>query len=159
MKFDNEISLTFASISENESFARICVAGFIMPLDPTIDELTDVKTAISEAVTNSIIHGYEGKDGEITLNLKRKDKTIYIECVDNGTGITDITQAREPLYTSKPEQERSGMGFTIMESFMDEVQVVSLKNIGTRILMSKNIGTTEELVSTSASTSDEEITA
>lgn len=144
MKFDNEISITFASLSENESFARICVAGFIMPLDPTIDELTDIKTAISEAVTNSIIHGYENKEGEITLNIKRKDKTVYIECVDNGIGITDIDKAREPLYTSKPEQERSGMGFTIMESFMDEVQVVSLKNIGTRILMCKTIG--EELL-------------
>ncbi len=140
MRFDNEISITFASLSENESFARICVAGFVMPLDPTIDELTDIKTAVSEAVTNAIIHGYENKDGVITLNIKRKDNVVYIECVDNGVGIDNIDKAREPLYTSKPEQERSGMGFTVMESFMDEIQIVSLKNIGTRILMSKTIG-------------------
>lgn len=141
---DNEINITLQSRSENESFARLCVAGFMMPLEPTIEELSDVKTAVSEAVTNAIIHGYENKDGKIELNLKRIGKTIYIECVDNGVGISDINQAKEPLYTSKPEQERSGMGFTVMETFMNEIQVISLKGVGTRILMSKKIGNTND---------------
>ncbi|MFV0440096.1 MAG: anti-sigma F factor [Lachnospirales bacterium] len=148
MKFDNEISITFASVSENESFARICVAGFVTALDPTIDELIDIKTAVSEAVTNAIIHGYENQNGDITLNLKRDGKTLYIECVDNGTGIADVNKAREALYTSKPEEERSGMGFTVMETFMDEVKVISLKNVGTRILMSKEISSKSTAVNT-----------
>ncbi len=139
MKFDNEISINMLSTSENEAFARLAIAGFIMPLDPTVEELVEFKTAVSEAVTNAIIHGYEGEKKNLNLNFKRHENVIYIECVDYGIGIPNVDEAREALYTSKPEQERSGMGFTVMESFMDEVQVISLKNVGTRILMSKKI--------------------
>ncbi len=139
--FDNEVKIVMDSKSCNESFARMCVASFITPLDPTIGELTDIKTAVSEAVTNAIIHGYENnvKNGKITLNLRLKESTVYIEIIDNGKGIADVDEARTPLYTSKPEQERSGMGFTVMESFMDNVEVTSIPDVGTKITMSKQI--------------------
>ncbi len=139
--FDNEVKIVMDSKSCNESFARMCVASFITPLDPTVNELTDIKTAVSEAVTNSIIHGYENKgdDGKITLNLARSKNTVYIEIIDNGKGINDIDEARTPLYTSKPEQERSGMGFTFMESFMDNVEVTSVVGVGTKVSMEKTI--------------------
>lgn len=138
---ENEVKITMDSKSCNESFARMCVASFITPLDPTIGELTDIKTAVSEAVTNAIIHGYENKptDNKIYLNLKLKDKKIYIEIIDNGKGIENIDDARTPLFTSKPEQERSGMGFTVMEAFMDEVKISSIVGVGTKISMSKSI--------------------
>ncbi len=139
--FDNEVKIVMDSKSCNESFARMCVASFITPLDPTVNELTDIKTAVSEAVTNSIIHGYENKgdEGKITLNLARSKNTVYIEIIDNGKGISDIDEARTPLYTSKPEQERSGMGFTFMESFMDKVEVTSVVGVGTKVSMEKTI--------------------
>ncbi len=139
--FDNEVKIVMDSKSCNESFARMCVASFITPLDPTVNELTDIKTAVSEAVTNSIIHGYEnkGSEGKITLNLARSKNTVYIEIIDNGKGISDIDEARTPLYTSKPEQERSGMGFTFMESFMDKVEVTSVVGVGTKVSMEKTI--------------------
>ncbi len=139
--FDNEVKIVMDSKSCNESFARMCVASFITPLDPTVNELTDIKTAVSEAVTNSIIHGYENKGdgGKITLNLSRSKNTVYIEIIDNGKGISDIDEARTPLYTSKPEQERSGMGFTFMESFMDNVEVTSVVGVGTKVSMEKTI--------------------
>ncbi len=139
--FDNEVKIVMDSKSCNESFARMCVASFITPLDPTVNELTDIKTAVSEAVTNSIIHGYENKgdEGKITLNLSRSKNTVYIEIIDNGKGISDIDEARTPLFTSKPEQERSGMGFTFMESFMDNVTVTSVVGVGTKVSMEKTI--------------------
>lgn len=137
----NEVSVIMESISQNESFARIVVSGFIAPLDPTVGELNDVKTAVSEAVTNAIIHGYEGKSGKIHLNLKAdSQKVVTIEVLDNGIGILDISEARAPLYTSKPEMERSGMGFTVMETFMDSIEIFSESGKGTKVTMTKKIG-------------------
>ncbi len=139
MSYDNEVSLIMEAKSQNESLARMCVAGFVSALNPLIDELNDIKTAVSEAVTNAIIHGYENKGGQVTMNCKIKDRTIYIEVIDKGIGINDIEQAKTPLYTSKPEAERSGMGFTVMETFMDELAVTSINKIGTKITMSKTL--------------------
>lgn len=137
----NQMKLFFDAISENESFARLVVAGFFAQKNPTIAQLTDVKTAVSEAVTNAIIHGYEGKSGTVELYCAYDDENLYIEVADQGIGICDIPQALEPLYTSKPEQERSGMGFTIMETFMDEMRVESNIDTGTRIYMQKKLTT------------------
>ena len=123
--YENEMKLEFISKSCNESFARISVSAFVAYLDPTIEEISDIKTAVSEAVTNSIIHGYENKEGIITINAKIVKNTVEIEIIDNGKGIENVEKAREALYTTKPELERSGMGFTIMESFMDEVKIKS----------------------------------
>ncbi|MGL4797032.1 MAG: anti-sigma F factor [Paraclostridium sp.] len=137
---NNIMEVKFSAKSENESFARIIVASFASKLDPTLDELADIKTAVSEAVTNSIIHGYdedESKFVHIKCEIENKEITIIVE--DFGNGIEDLEIAMQPLYTSKPELERSGMGFTVMESFMDEVQVSSNKNEGTRIVMKKKI--------------------
>jgi stage II sporulation protein AB (anti-sigma F factor) len=136
----NFMTLQFASRSENEGFARVAVAAFVSQLDPTLDELTDIKTVVSEAVTNSIIHGYNNdKNGVITISAEIEDDTIRITIEDKGEGIADLEQAKEPLYTSKPELERSGMGFTIMENFMDEVEVVTAVGVGTKINMLKRI--------------------
>lgn len=137
--YENEMKLEFMSKSENEAFARITVASFAAQLDPTIEEISDIKTAVSEAVTNCIIHGYENKEGIITINSKLFANSIEIEIIDKGKGIENIEQAREPLYTSKPELERSGMGFTIMESFMDEVKIESELGKGTKIIMKKMV--------------------
>ena len=117
--FDNEMKLEFISKSSNEAFARIAVAAFASQLDPTIEELADIKTAVSEAVTNCIIHGYDGKQGIVKVSAKLKKNEVIIEISDKGKGIENINEAKEPLYTTKPNLERSGMGFTIMESFMD----------------------------------------
>lgn len=138
-KYDNEMSLEFISKSNNEAFARIAVAAFASQLDPTIDEIADIKTAVSEAVTNSIIHGYEDSQGIVRLHCMIQNNTIIIEISDNGKGIEDISIAKEPLYTSKPNLERSGMGFTIMESFMDELNIESVLNLGTKVTMKKII--------------------
>jgi len=142
--YDNEMSLEFQSKSENESFARITVAAFVMRLNPTLEEIADIKTAVSEAVTNSIIHGYDNKDGMIKIECKIFGNTIEIVITDNGVGIEDVEKAREPLYTSKSMIERSGMGFTIMESFMDEVKVESVLGIGTKVTMKKMIKVSDE---------------
>lgn len=136
---NNEMKLEFISKSNNEAFARITVAAFVSQLDPTIEELADIKTAVSEAVTNSIIHGYEDEIGIVTLKAKLQDNEITIEISDSGKGIENIEVAKQPLYTTKPNLERSGMGFTIMESFMDEVQVESIIGLGTKITMKKTI--------------------
>lgn len=136
---DNEMTLIIKSKSQNEAFARVAVSAFAAQLDPTIADLTDIKTAVSEAVTNSIIHGYENGEGEITIYCGLQDKEIYIEITDNGNGISDIQQAMTPLYTSKPELERSGMGFTVMETFMDSLKVTSEEGRGTTIAMTKKI--------------------
>lgn len=136
----NFMTLQFASRSENESFARVTVAAFVSRLDPTMDELTDIKTVVSEAVTNSIIHAYDNRpDGIVTISAEIEHDTVYITVEDQGLGIEDLEQAKRPLYTSKPELERSGMGFTIMENFMDEVEVTTAPGVGTRIKMKKRI--------------------
>lgn len=137
--FDNYMKIEFKGISENESFARVAVASFVSLLDPTIEEITDVKTAVSEAVTNSIIHGYENKGGLVTVEgyINGDEFTVIIS--DEGVGIEDIEKAREPLYTSRPDLERSGMGFTVMESFMDQLIIESELGAGTKVIMKKII--------------------
>lgn len=137
--YDNEMKLEFVSKSSNEAFARITVAAFASQLDPTIEELSDIKTAVSEAVTNCIIHGYENTTGIVKVECKLKDNWIEIEVSDTGKGIEDVELARKPLYTSKANLERSGMGFTIMESFMDEISVKSIVGLGTKVVMKKKI--------------------
>ncbi len=139
MKIDNEMKLEFLSKSQNESFARSVVAAFAAQLDPTIEELSEIKTSVSEAVTNCIIHGYEHKQGWILIICRLIGDTVEIQVIDEGKGIEDINLAKQPLYTSKPELERSGMGFTVMETFMDELEIVSEKGAGTKIVMRKNI--------------------
>lgn len=136
---NNEMKLEFISKSSNEAFARIAVAAFASQLDPTIEELADIKTAVSEAVTNCIIHGYDKKQGVVKISAKLKENEIIIEISDKGKGIENIEIAKEPLYTTKPNLERSGMGFTIMESFMDKMEVESVVGLGTKITMSKII--------------------
>ncbi len=143
-KFENEMKLEFISKSSNEAFARVAVAAFAAQLDPTIEELADIKTAVSEAVTNSIIHGYEDKQGIIKIVCRLKENEIIIEISDTGKGIEDIEAAKEPLYTTKPNLERSGMGFTIMESFMDSMEIESIVGLGTKVTMSKKIKEKEE---------------
>lgn len=137
--FENEMKLEFISRSSNEAFARITVAAFAAQLDPTIEELADIKTAVSEAVTNSIIHGYENKQGIVKIVGRLKENEIILEISDNGKGIENIDMAKEPLYTTKPNLERSGMGFTIMESFMDTMEIESIVGLGTKVTMSKKI--------------------
>ncbi len=139
MKSDNVMKLDFLSKSTNESFARVAVASFVSQLDPTIEELSDIKTAVSEAVTNAIVHGYENEIGIITIHVHIKNKEVTIQIKDRGRGIEDVAKARETLYTTKPDMERSGMGFTIMESFMDKLTVRSKVGKGTTITMKKNI--------------------
>ncbi|WIV10717.1 anti-sigma F factor [Proteiniborus sp. MB09-C3] len=133
----NSMRLEFPSKSQNESFARVVVASFAAQLDPTIEELSDVKTAVSEAVTNAIIHGYEDKIGTVIVECKIEDNKIEIIVEDKGVGIEDINKATEPFYTSRPELERSGMGFTVMETFMDELELFSELGKGTKIKMVK----------------------
>ena len=135
--FQNEMKIEFPSKSQNEAFARVVVAAFASQLDPTIEELSDVKTAVSEAVTNAIIHGYENSSGKIEIECKIEEDVLTIVVCDNGQGIEDVDLARQPLYTSKPELERSGMGFTVMETFMDSLEIVSQPEKGTRITMVK----------------------
>ena len=137
--YENEMKLEFISKSNNEAFARISVAAFAAQLDPTVEELADIKTAVSEAVTNSIIHGYEDTEGIVKVSCKIIGNSIVVEVSDNGKGIENVEEARKPLYTSKPNLERSGLGFTIMESFMDEIKIESILGIGTKITMKKLI--------------------
>jgi len=133
----NRMKIEFLSKSENESFARVAVAAFVSQLDPTIEEITDIKTAVSEAVTNSIIHGYGNKDGVVTIESEINDGEISIIVEDEGVGISDLELAMQPLYTSRPDLERSGMGFTVMETFMDNLKVESIGGKGTKIIMKK----------------------
>lgn len=132
-----EISLEFDAVSENESLARVVVAAFVTQLDPTIEEIQDVKTAVSEAVTNAIIHGYEEQGGKIVLRASLENGVLELSVEDNGIGIENIKQAMEPLFTTKPEKERSGMGFAFMEAFMDRVEVESSIGKGTCVRMWK----------------------
>lgn len=142
--YNNEMKLEFISKSSNEAFARIAVAAFASQLDPTIEELADIKTAVSEAVTNSIVHGYEKKQGVVKISSWLKENEIIIEISDKGKGIENVEMAKEPLYTTKPNLERSGMGFTIMESFMDKMDVESVVGLGTKVTMSKVIKPKED---------------
>jgi len=143
----NHMTLSFASRSENEAFARVAVAAFVSQLDPTVDELTDIKTVVSEAVTNAIIHGYDNHDtGVVYIEATIEEDTVYLIIRDEGQGIEDIEAARQPLYTSKPELERSGMGFTIMENFMDEVEVETTVGRGTIVRMKKRIESTNAIL-------------
>ena len=139
MSNTNEMMIVFDSKSKNESFARVAVAVFVAQLDPNMEELSDIKTAVSEAVTNAIIHGYENCEGKVTLSCKIEDNFVTIEVSDEGCGIPDIHQAMEPLFTTKPDEERSGMGFAFMEAFTDELEVVSEVGKGTRIIMKRHI--------------------
>lgn len=146
-KYDNEMKLEFMGKSCNEAFARITVAAFASQLDPTIEELSDIKTSVSEIVTNSIIHAYDTPDGIIKIISKIIDDTVIIEISDTGKGIEDIELARKPLYTSKAELERSGMGFTIVENFMDELKIESIVGLGTKITMKKKISKIDKEIS------------
>ena len=141
---NNEMKLEFLSKSSNEAFARITVAAFAAQLDPTIEELADIKTAVSEAVTNAIIHGYEEKRGLVKIRAQIIEEELTIEISDNGQGIENIELAKQPLYTTKPNLERSGMGFTIMESFMDKVEIESIVGMGTKVTMKKKIKSNNE---------------
>ena len=138
-KYKNKMQLEILSKSSNEAFARITVAAFAAQLDPTIEELSDIKTSVSEAVTNSIIHGYENKDGIIRISAYIFEDIVRIEIADQGKGIEDIKIAKQPLYTTKPELERSGMGFTIMDNFMDSLKVESVVGMVTKVTMEKKI--------------------
>lgn len=140
MERKEKLELKIDSFSENESLARVCVAAFAARLDPTLEEIADIKTAVSEAVTNCIIHGYENGEGEIRIRCTIEGKKIRVEVEDAGIGIPDVRKAMEPLYTTKPEQERSGMGFSFMEAFMDELAVTSEPGCGTKVVMEKQIG-------------------
>ena len=140
-KIKNRMQLEIQAISENEQLARIAVAAFITPLNPTLEEMADVKTAISEAVTNAIIHGYEEQEGMIYLRCKLNGDLLEVEVEDKGIGIENIEQAMEPMFTSKPEKDRSGMGFSFMEAFMDELEVTSIPGAGTTVSMKKKLGT------------------
>lgn len=137
MQLINEMKLEFLSKSSNEAFARVTAAVFVSQIDPTVEEIEEIKTAVSEAVTNAIIHGYDNGFGTVIMKCKLYQDRVIIEVIDNGKGIEDIVKAREPLYTSRPDMERSGMGFTVMESFMDEVDVYSESGNGTKVIMVK----------------------
>ena len=148
MKNTNEMELIFESRSVNEGFARVAVAAFLTQLNPTLEEVADVKTAVSEAVTNAIIHGYEKKVDKIHIFCRLEEHMFYIEIRDYGKGIEDVAKAMQPLFTSKPEQDRSGMGFSFMEAFMDHISVESEVGKGTTVKMSKEIGKGRELWTT-----------
>ena len=135
----NNMHLEFDSKSSNEGFARVAVAAFIAQLDPTLEEIDDIKTAVSEAVTNSIIHGYGEDPGTVAIDCSIRDKSVEIVIKDTGVGIDDVVKAREPLFTTKSEEERSGMGFVFMDVFMDDLQVFSEPGKGTTVIMKKNI--------------------
>ena len=137
---DNHIKLEIEAKSENTSLARVVAAAFITPYDATVGEISDIKTAVSEAITNAIIHGYADSPGIVTMTLSAKDSTITINVSDSGVGIENIQSAMEPLFTTKPEMERSGLGFTVMESFMDKIEVASTPGAGTSVTMTRKLG-------------------
>ncbi|HEY8423604.1 MAG TPA: anti-sigma F factor [Clostridia bacterium] len=139
MKVDNEMTLIIPALSKNEAFARSAVAAFAVELNPSIEEINDIKTAVCEAVTNSIVHGYDKKEGYITIKAKIIGRVLHIEISDNGVGIQDIEKARQPYFTTKPDEERTGMGFTVMETFMDTLDVLPNENGGVKVIMTKTI--------------------
>ena len=134
----NNMEIKFKAIVENQAFARNVVASFILPLNPSVNELEDIKTAVNEAITNVIVHAYQNKNGYIFMKITTTDSKVQISISDNGVGIQDIERALTPFYTSKPNEERSGMGFTVMESFMDKLEVLSNKQ-GVTVSMTKEI--------------------
>ena len=140
MENTNEMKIVFDSRPENEGLARVAVAAFCTQLNPTLEEVADLKTAVSEAVTNCIIHAYEGKVQKIEVRCRMQGRIIWVDVVDKGIGIENIPKAMEPMFTTKPEKDRSGMGFTFMEAFMDEVTVESQVGDGTTVHMKKTIG-------------------
>ncbi len=144
MNIINDMTLTFKAISSNEAFARSCVAAFCTQLNPTLDEIVDIKTAVSEAVTNCVVHAYPKGEGDITLNVKLTQDKAIISISDNGIGIPNFEKAREPFYTTKHDQERSGMGFTVMESFMDSLELSKNNNRGLTVRMEKKFGDAEK---------------
>ena len=135
----NNMEIKFLAIAENERFARQVIASFLLDADPNLEELCDIKTAVSEAVTNCIVHGYRGKDGIVIMSATYENGEIEIVIKDKGVGIANVEKAREPMYTSQPEMERSGMGFTVMESFMDMLDVISEVGEGTKVIMRKKL--------------------
>ena len=137
---ENAMKLEFVAKSENEAFARSVVSAFALNLDPTIEEMADIKTSVSEAVTNSIIHGYEGMDGKVFVECIISGREIKIVVKDNGKGIKNVKEAMQPMFTTNTDNERSGMGFTVMQTFMDKVKVESIVDVGTKVTMSKTIG-------------------
>lgn len=139
MSQHNEMQITFLSLAENESFARVVIAAFAVQMSPTVSEIADIKTAVSEAVTNAIVHGYEGCTGNVVMRARMDDRWLTVEIQDEGRGIANVEQAMEPFYTSHPEQERSGMGFAVMQTFMDDLQVESSPGKGTTVRMRKRI--------------------
>ncbi len=140
----NHMKTEFEAKEVNVSFARVVAAAFIARLDPTLDEVEDVKVAVSEAVTNAIVHAYDGREGRIVMESFSYDKTVMVSIRDFGKGIEDIEKAREPLFTTKPGEERSGLGFTVMESFMDSLHIESRVGGGTTVTMTKRIGSSED---------------
>ena len=134
------LHLEFNSESENEGIARVVIAAYIMKFDPDMEEMDDIKTAVSEAVTNCIVHAYSDKNGKIEMDITDQDGIVKIEITDEGVGIADVKKAMEPMYTTKAEEERTGMGFSFMEAFMDEVEVISKEGVGTRVIMTKKMG-------------------
>lgn len=140
MNIVNEMTLTFKAISENEGFARSAVAAFCVQINPTLDEITDVKTAVSEAVTNCVVHAYPKEPGEISLNVKLTNSSAIISVSDSGIGIVNFEKARQPFFTTKPSEERSGMGFTVMESFMNSVSLSKNGTNGLTVTMEKKFG-------------------
>lgn len=140
MRNTNEMMIEFDSRSCNEGFARVAVAAFCTQMNPTLEEVADLKTAISEAITNAIIHGYDNEVHKIRIECKIAGHDLYVTVIDHGKGIPDVKKAMEPLYTTRPELERSGMGFAFMEAFMDEIAVVSQPGVGTEVHMKKRVG-------------------
>lgn len=144
MKIKNEVKLSFISRSANEAFARIAVSGFFATLDPTVDEINDIKTAVSEAVTNAVVHGYRDRLGKINIVLRVLDGNVaYIKVRDSGCGIENVQKAMEPLYTTAENEERAGLGFAVMQSFMDCVKVTSREGKGTTVVLTKKLRSRE----------------
>ena len=137
MKQDNFMEVEFKADSANESFARVCVASFCLPLNPSLEEISDIKTAVSEAVTNAIVHAYPKGDGVVRMRVQLDKNEVTITISDDGIGIKDFKKAREPFYTTKPDEERSGMGFSVMETFRDDVQLYKNDDKGLRVVMRK----------------------
>ena len=148
MKHTNEMEIRFESRSENEGFARVAVASFMTQLNPTVEEVADVKTAVSEAVTNAIIHGYEDEIHKVSIRCRISENVFTVEVSDKGRGIENVQEAMQPMFTTKPEQDRSGMGFAFMEAFMDSVEVESEPGKGTCVKMTKTVGKGREIWTT-----------
>lgn len=144
MKYINEMTLSIKALSQNESFARSVVAAFCVQLNPTLEQINDIKTAISEAVTNAIVHAYDSSGGEIVIWAGLTEEMVHIKITDNGKGIKDVDEALQPFYTTKPDEERSGMGFTVMQAFCDKMQVESSVGKGTTITLQKALHTGPE---------------